>query len=138
MGQFPIFLKLSGTVIYCAVLFIGISFVDQCLDELNHPADLFCGKGMGGGRFHIHASHILFALLNVTLADHLCGSTFFDSFFDNFVIYVRKVGYIIHIISFIFQVPSHRIKYDHRAGIANVDQVVYSRTAYIHLDLSFF
>ena len=49
-----------------------------------------------------------------------------------------KVGYKIHIVSFIFKISSDRIKHDHRSCISDMDEVVNSRSADIHLYFSFF
>ena len=137
VGQFAIFFKFPGAIVYGAVLLIGISFVNQGLDHVNHAADLFRSQGILGGRFNIHAIHILLAFRDITLGNLVGRYPFFDRPFDNLVIYIRKVGNIIYIVAFVFKISPHRIKYDHGPCISDVNEVIYGRPAYVHLYLSF-
>ena len=117
---------------------ICISFINKSLDHVDHALDLLCSLGCSCSRFYIHICHILLALFDITGRDFLCGNALFNGLLDDLIIYIGKVGYIIYFISFIFHISAHRIKNDHRAGISDMDQIVYRRSADIHFYFSFF
>ena len=92
---------------------------------------------MDRGRPDVHPLHVFFALLNVSFGNLISRNAFFIGFFDDLVIHVRKIRYKIHFISFMLQIAAHRVKYNHRTGIADVDEIIYGRTADVHADLPF-
>ena len=110
--------------------------VDQCLDHIQHAADLLGSLRVLGSGLDIHSLHVLFALCDIALGDHAGLHTLFIGLLDDLVIHVCEVGYIVYFVTLVFHVTAHRIKYDHGAGIADVDQVVYGRSADIHFYLS--
>ena len=137
MGKLSVIFKFPDTVVNRSVSsHIGVTFFDQGADHIQHAADLFCRQRVLCCRLDIHALHILFALGNVALGDRLCINALLDGFFDDLIIDIRKVGYIIYIVSFIFKVPSYRIKYDHRSRVSDVDKVVDGRSAHVHFYFS--
>ena len=113
-----------------------MSLVDQGLDHIQHAADLLGSLGVFGSGLDVHALHVLFALCDVTLGDHAGLNALFVSFFDDLIVHIREVGYIVHFISLVFHVTAYGIKYDHRTSVADVDQVVYGRAADIHFYLA--
>ena len=138
MGKLSIILKLSGTIIHGTVFLISISLVDQRLDHIYHPTDFFCRQRILGCRLDIHAIHIFFALCNITLGYLIRRNAFLNRLFDDLIVYIRKIRHIIYIIAFILKISSDGIKYDHRPCISDMDKVINSRTAYVHLNFSFF
>ena len=136
--KLTVIFELSCTVIYGTILLICKSFINQRLDHIYHTADFFRRKRILGCWFDIHTVHIFFTLCNVTFGNLIGCHPFFDGFFDDLIVYICKVGYIIHIISFVFKISPDRVEYDHWSGISNMDKVIYGRPAYIHLYLSFF
>ena len=137
MRQFSIILKLTGSEIYRAIHSIGIPFIDQFRDHIDHPADLLSRQRMGRGRHDIHAFHILFALRDISLGNLLRADALFIGFFDNLVVHVCKVGYKVHFIAFVLQITAHRIEHDHRTGIADMDKIINGRSAHVHAHLFF-
>ena len=91
---------------------------------------------MGGSRFHVHVGHVLLALGNVAFGNGLCVYAFLDGLLDDLVIYVGEIGNVVDIVAFVFKVAAHGIENDHRARVSDMDEVVHSRAAYIHLYLS--
>ena len=139
MGKLSIILKASCSVVNSSVCcHISMPFVDQCLYHIDHTANFLRGKRMCSGRLYIHGCHILFTFCDITLADHGSIYAFLDRSFDDLIVHIGKVGYIINLIAFMLHIAAYRIKYDHRTCISDMDQVVYGRTADIHTDLSFF
>ena len=137
MRKFAIFFKTACTEIYRTVYIVSISFLNKCGDHIDHAVNFLCCQRMCGGRFNIHACHILFALCNVTLGNFFCCHALFVCFCNDLVIDIGKVRYIIYFITFMLQVTSDGIKHDHRSCISDMDQIVYRRTAYIHADFAF-
>ena len=113
-----------------------MSLIDQGLDHVQHTSDLLGSLGVLGSGLDVHALHVFFALCNVAFGDHAGLNALFVSFFDDLIVHIREVGYIVHFISLVFHVTAHGIKYDHRAGISDMDQVVYGRSADIHFYLA--
>ena len=139
MGKFTVFLEFLYAEVYSSICCrISVAFINEDLDHVDHSLDLLCSLRCCCGRFYIHICHIFFALFNVTCGDLFCRNAFLDGFLDDLVIYICKVGYIVYFISFIFHISSYRIKNDHRTGISNMDQIIYSRSADIHLYLALF
>ena len=137
MRKLTVVLEASGTEIYGTVCSnISMSLIDQGLDHVQHTSDLLGSLGVLGSGLDVHALHVFFALCDVTLGDHAGLDALFVSFFDNLIIHIREVGYIVHFIPLVFHVTAHGIKYDHRAGISDMDQVVYGRSADIHFYLA--
>ena len=115
---------------------IGIPFINQGLYHLKHTGNLLRCLRMCGGRLHIHTFHILFALFDITAGDHLRLHALLNRLLDDLIVHIGKIGHIIDLIAFIFKISPHRIKHDHRPGIPDMDVIVNSRAAYIHLHLS--
>ena len=139
MGKLAVLFEFLYTEIYGSVSCrICVSLVNEGLDHVDHALDLLCCLRCGCGRFYIHVCHIFLALFDIAGGNFLCGNTLFNGFFDDFVIYICKVGYIINLVSFIFHVSSYRIKNNHRTGISDMDQIVNCRSANIHLYLALF
>ena len=88
---------------------------------------------MGGGRPHVHARHILLALCDITLGDHIRVHALLYGLLDDLIIHVRKIRDKVHFIAFILKIPPHRVKYDHGTGIPDMDQVIHRRAAHIDL-----
>ena len=55
VGKLSIIFEFSGPEVDCAVFLIGVSFLDQSADHLDHAADLLCGKRIFCGRLNVHA-----------------------------------------------------------------------------------
>ena len=139
MRKLSVIFKFPDAVINRSVSsHIGVTFFNQSADHIQHAADLFCRQRVLCCRLDIHAFHILFALGDVALGDRPCINALLDRFLDDLVIDIGKVGYIIDIVSFIFEVTSHRIKYNHRSCVSDMDKVVHGRSAYIHFYFSRF
>ena len=139
VGQLAVSVKFSCAVIDRSVLrHIGIALVDQSLDHIDHAVDLAGSSRVHGSRPDVQARHILLALLDISLGDHRGINSLFQSLLDDLVIDIREVGYIVYLVPLVFKIASHRIKYDHGTRIADVDQVVNGRTAYIHAHLAGF
>ena len=136
VGKFSVIPETTGTKINGAIYVVGITFFDQRLDHINHAVDLLRRQRMRRRRFYIHALHVFFAFFDVALGDLLCAHTFFICLRNDLVIHIRKVGYVIDLIATIFHITAHRIKYDHRTGISDMDKIVNGRTAHIHPYLS--
>ena len=137
VGQLAVFLEATGAEINRAILrHIGMILVKQRLDHLKHSGDFLRRKRMFRCRAHIHRRHVFLALLDKTFGDHGSLNAFLVCLFDDLVVHICKVGHVIHFIPLIFHVAAHRIKYDHRTRIADMDQIVHGRTAYIHFDFA--
>ena len=90
------------------------------------------------GRLYVHRLHILLALLDITPGNHGGIHAFLHRFLNDFVIHIREVGYIIYFKPLVFHITPYRIKYDHRPGIPDMDQIINRRPADIHPYLSLF
>ena len=137
MGKLTIALEGFCAEIYRTVCcHISMPLVDEGLDHLQHAADLLGCLWMGGSRFYVHVGHIFFALCDVALGNGVCIYPFLDGFLDDLVIHVGEVGNVVDIIAFVLKVTAYGIENDHRSRVSDMDEVVHSRAAYIHLYLS--
>ena len=137
MGQLSVALEGLGAEVNGTVCcHVSMALVDKGLDHLQHALNLLGCLRMGGSRFYVHVSHIFFALCDVALGNGVCIYPFLDGFLDDLVIHVGEVGNVINIVAFILKVAANRIKNDHRTRVSDMDEVVHSRAAYIHLYLS--
>ena len=91
MRKFAIFFKTACTEIYRTVYIVSISFFNKCGDHIDHAVNFLCCQRMCGGRFNIHACHILFALCNVTLGNFFCCHALFVCFCNDLVIDICEV-----------------------------------------------
>ena len=137
-GKFAVSIKGTGPEINSAVCIVGMALIDQCLDHIDHAADLFSGFRMMGGFLHIQTFHILLGLFDKTLRNDRSIHALFIGLFDDLIVHICKIGHIIHIITLILEVTADRIKYDHGTGISNMDVIIYGGAAYIHPDLARF
>ena len=139
VGQLSVALKFPGAVVNRAVLGdIGVSLVDQSLDHLDHAVDLESRLGVHGRRLDVKAGHVLLALFDISLGDDTGINAFFLRLLDDLVVDIRKVGYVVYLVSLVFKIAPDRVKNDHRAGISDMDQVVDGGTAYVHAHLAGF
>ena len=136
MGQFSVICKAPGTVVYCAVLIISVSLIDEHGDHFQHPADLLCCQRMGGGRQHIHIRHILLTFCNITFCHRIRFNALLNGFGNDLIIHICKIGNVIHFKALVFQIASDCIEHDHGAGVADVDKIIDRGAAHIHADLS--
>ena len=91
---------------------------------------------MNGGRLNIHTRHVLFAFFNIALGNRIRIHAFLNRLLDDLVVHIRKVGDIAHIISLVLKVSAHCVKHDHGPCIPDMDQIIDSGAADIHLDLT--
>ena len=137
MGQLSVALEGLGAEVNGTVCcHVSMALVDKGLDHLQHTLNLLGCLWMGGSRFHVHVGHVLLALGNVAFGNGLCVYAFLDGLLDDLVIYVGEIGNVVDIVAFVFKVAAHGIENDHRARVSDMDEVVHSRAAYIHLYLS--
>ena len=125
-------LKINGSVLRR----IGISFFQKGAYHLEHPFDFLRRLRMDRRRFYIQGFHVFFALFDIALGDHGGLHAFLFCFFDDLIVHIRKIGNIIDLPALVLHISSDRIKYDHRPGIADMDQVIDRRSAHIHAHLS--
>ena len=138
MGKLSILLKIACPEINGSVLrLIGIAFFYQSLNHIQHSVDFIGSQWMSSSRPYIHCRHIFLAFLNIPLGNHRSVHPFFHGLLDNLVVYIGKIGHIIHIVSLMFHIPPHRVKHNHRAGIPDMNQVINRRPADIHPDFPF-
>ena len=109
--------------------------INQCADHIDHAPDLFRCLRMNRGRLYIKCLHIFPAFRNITLGNHGRIHPFLIRFPDDLIIYVRKVGDVIHRIAFVLHITSGRVKNDHRTCITDMDQVIDSGPAHVHAHL---
>ena len=110
--------------------------VDKCINHIDHIRDFFRSLRMNRRRTNIHAFHVLLALCDIALGNDGRINAFFICGFDDLVIDIREVGDIIDFISLMLKVSADCVKDDHRPCVADMNQVVNCRSAYIHADLS--
>ena len=115
-----------------------MAILNQSSDHIQHPADFLGSERILCSRLYIEPFHVLLAFFNITLGNSIGIHTLFYGLLDNLVVHIGKIGNKIHFIALGFKIPSDRIKHDHRPRISYMNEVVYRRSADIHLDLSRF
>ena len=136
MGQLSVFLKGTCPEVHGPVPgHIGVVLVDKGLYHLQHAADFLGCLRMDRGRLYIHGCHVLFALLNVPAGHSVSVHTFLNCLFYDFVIHIREIGYIAHVVTLILKIPAYRVKYNHGPGVSYMDEIIHRRAADVHLDL---
>ena len=110
-----------------------MSLVDQRLDHIQHAANLFGRLRMSGSRFYIQRRHILLALCDVALRNHGRIDPLLIGFLDDLIIHICKIGYIVNLITLVLKISADSIENDHRSCIADMDKIINSRAADIHL-----
>ena len=138
MGELAVILEFSRTVVDGSVFLIGISFVNQRLDHVNHAADLFCCQRVLCRRLDIHCVHVFLALSDIPLGYLIRCNALFNGFLDNLVVHICEIRDKVHIIASVFKITSDRVKYDHRTRVPDVNKIIYGRSAYIHFHLTLF
>ena len=137
MGKLAVVAEALRPEVNCAILRdVGVSLVDQLLDHLDHSVDLFGCLGMRRRGTHVQGRHVLLALGDVPLCDRLAADALFLRRLDDLVVDVREVGDVIDAVSLVLKVAADRIEHDHGSRIADVDQIVYGRSADVHLHLA--
>ena len=124
--------KIDRSVVYN----IGIAFIDQRADHIDHALNFLRSLRMRRRGAHVQIRHILLAFLNVTLGNNRSVHAFLICLLNDFVVYVGEVRYVVHFVPFILEVTAHRVEHDHRSRVADMNQVVNRRTADIHADLA--
>ena len=137
MRQLPVIFKLPGPEIHRSILLVCKSLLDQRADHIKHPFNLLSRKRMGRGRLDIHSFHILLTFCNISCRNLIGRHALFICLLNNLIIHICKIGHVIYIVALVFKISAHRVKYDHRSCISNVDKIVNRRSADIHLNLSF-
>ena len=137
VGQLPVFPELAGAVVHRAVLCnIGVPLVDQGLDHIDHALNLLRRLRMNRRRTDVQGLHILLALFDIALGNDVRRHPFFHGLLDDFVVHIGEIRDEQHAVSLIFKISAHAVKHEHRARVADMDQVVDGRAADIHADLS--
>ena len=121
-----------------SVHLVGVAFRDQLADHLDHAADLFGRLRVGRCRTDIHPGHVLLAFFDVAFGNDGGINALGVGGLDDLVVHVGEIGDVVDFVALVFQVAPHRIKEDHGAGIADMDQVVDRGAADVHPHLSGF
>ena len=137
-GQLAVADKLSGSVIYVTVHFVSVALFNQVCYELYDFRNGLGNLRMYGCLSYIQSSRILVIFFNILFAHFRCGAAFFTCTVDDLVINVSKVLNELYLVAAVFQILSHSIEHYERSCITDVEEVVYGRTADIHLHLARF
>ena len=136
MGQFAVTRIFLGAEQNVAVCFVSKALVFEGFHDVFDLIDGFGCLWMNGCFADTKAFGIGQVFVDVTLCDFLCSYAFFVCLFDDLVIDVGKVLDKGNIVSFKFQISAHSVKYTDWTCVADVDKVIYSRSAGIHFYLA--
>ena len=113
-----------------------MTVVNQRLDDVNNRVHgLGCAR-MHGSRMNAQTLGVDKVFLDVAVSDDVIGHTFLICLLDNFVVNIRKVLHELDVIAAVLKIAAQRIKNNERARVADVEIVVHSRAAGVHLDLA--
>ena len=135
--KFSVVLELSCAVVNVAVDFVSISLIDQVLNELDDVVHRLRYSRVYVSRSYVDSACILEVFFDVLFADFGSCDALFSRAVDDLVVYVREVLYERYIISFVLEILSHRVEYYERAGVSDMEKVIYGRAADVHLDFAF-
>ena len=136
VGKLSVSGKSARIIIYRSVHRISKALLHQSINEGNHPSDFFRSLRMRCRFLNIQILHILFHFGNIALRYGRAIHAFLRCRLDNLIIYIRIVGNVTNIISFVFHKTAEGIKNNHRTGIPDMNQIVNGRSADIHSDFS--
>ena len=103
---------------------IGVSGIDQVLDDVQDLLDVLRCTGLDGGLFAVQTGGILEVLGLKALGHFLHGGALLLALLDELVIDIGDVGDIDDLVAAVFQIAAQGIEHDQRAGVADVDIVV--------------
>ena len=110
---------------------------DQPADQRDDLSDMIGCTRMNGGRMNAEGFGILVILGDKPVGQFLYGDAFFIGAADHFVIDIGKILNERDIIPFPLQLPAEYVERNERAGISDMEEIIYSRTAGVDADFSF-
>ena len=138
MGKLSVRLKSSCIIVNCTVYSISKALLFQLINQVYHAVNFFGCFRMSGGLFNIEIRHVLFYFGNITLGNRLAIHSLFYRSLNNLIVYIGVVRNIFYLIALVLHITTKGIKNNHRTRISDMNQIVNSRSADIHSDLSFF
>ncbi len=137
-GELAVAGILADAEIDIAVQRIGVTFVDEALDDLDDLVNFLRGARIVGRRFDVQVLHILLEVLDVAFRELERIDAHFIRAADDFVIHVGEVHSVSDFIAAVFEVPADNVKHHSGHRVTDMSFIVDSRAADIHLDLSRF
>ena len=133
-GQQAVARELAGAVVNVTVHFVGQALVDEPLHERDDLRHGLTHSGVNVCRGDVEFLNILKILVDI-LVRHVHGADMlFSRAVDDLVVHVRKVLHVLHLLASVLQIFAHGVEHDERTGVADVDKVIYGRTADVHLE----
>ena len=126
-----------GAEVYVAVLSnVSVTVLDQALNNINNSV-----HGLGRTRVHgrlLDAQTLCIneIFLNITLSDGVEVHAFLVRLVDYLVVNVGEVLNELNLVAAVLEVTAQQIENDERTCVADMEVVVHSRTAGIHLYLA--
>ena len=137
MGKLAVIGKPPGPEINRTVLSrVCIILLHKAADHPDHPVNLLRSLRMDGGGLYVHACHILFTFLYITLRNDRSIHSLFLCGLYYLVIHIGKVGNISHLIALMLHIAPYRIKDYHGPRVSDMDQVIDRGPADVHAYLS--
>ncbi len=111
---------------------IGLAQINQTLDKPDNMLNVLGGFRRDGGPEHIERVHFIVKFVNIFCGDSRAGVARLIGFFDNFIIHIRKIAHIGHLIPELHQPAVHHVKHHHGTGMTDMAGIIYRGTAHVH------
>ena len=119
---------------HLAVGLVGVALFHQGLDHGDHFADVVGGLGNDARGFRIQRRHVFGEGSGETLGEYADVFAIFRRGLDDLVINVGDIAGVDHFRIEPLQQPVQHIKHHHRAGIADMDEVIDRGAAHVEGD----
>ena len=104
--------------------------------SIENGIDVIGGKRMNCGRTDAKSLGILFIFLDVTGGDLTVGHALLVCAADDLIVNVGEVLHEGHLVAAIFKITAEHIEHGKATRVADVEKVIYRRTAGVHLDFA--
>ena len=137
MGEFAVTGEALHVKVDSAVNDIGMSVVNDALNQFDDFRNVLSGSGIIAGAFDAKSVSVLIIIGDRLFSKLLNRYAVTVGPCNHFIVDVSEILYECHFIAEIFKIAAEHIEYDKRTCIADVKIVIYSRTAAVKSHLAF-
>ena len=122
--------------VYVAFNLVGMTAFDEFFDQRDHLVDFLSGTRANIRVHYAGSTHIIDKGLGVFRSNLRSATALFVCLFDDLVVHVGDVLHELHLVATPNQIAANGVKRNKRASISDMNVVVHSWAAYIHIHLA--
>lgn len=129
VGEFTVVFERSDSEVDVSAGLVGISVVEEFLDELDDIGDMLRDAGFDVGLFDVDGGHVFVECVDHSRCEFFGGRAFFLGAANNFIVDIGVISDEAHVQSNFFKETTEDIEHDEGSRMTDVGKIVDGESA---------